>query len=245
MKKSRLVIATTTMYSGSSRSDEVRARLAVALVKKAAAFDIPIVVVDAGSQDQYVMEFVKNGAVVEREKVRGKGPSRRQAIARAHDLSDRYVAWVDPEKVDVVQNLTRLAAAMQDANIPLLLPRRESLESYPNFQQLTEQVGNYYIKELTGLDLDLYFGLRIWDKNLTHYFIDYDGMFGDEWESIFIPVLHMLADSVPYLAPALEYFQPVTQTESEQHSMEFHQKRLDQLAKLSSHLTEFWETYKK
>ena len=48
------------------------------------------------------------------------------------------------------------------------------------------------MENLTGREFDIWFGPRLFNKKTSKYFLDYNGEYGDKWESIFIPVMDAL-----------------------------------------------------
>lgn len=107
------------------------------------------------------------------------------------------------------------------------------MESYPLVQQYIEPLGNAFWKEVTGTDLDMWIGPRTWKKELSDYFINYDGKYGDKWDSIFIPVMNIIADGYKVKGVEIDYVHPKIQTEIEEKLKDFNSRRVDQYNSLT------------
>ena len=96
-------------------------------------------------------------------------------------------------------------------------------------QQLIEPFANLFWKELTKSDLDMWFGVRIFRKEVAHYFLEYRGEYGDKWDFLFIPIINALADEMKIGSIEINYKHDKSQTKDEEHSIEFFKKRIEQL----------------
>ncbi len=232
------VISSTTFYK---ESDEVRAQLALRFAAEARRLGYPLVVVDGGSPADFISALREEKAVVLSEirlpEFEGKrqpfGPGRRQAMAEAAKLAgeDGIVAWVEPEKVDMVRHLGELTEQF-DGRANLVIPRRLSLASYPSDQQFAEPLGNNAFRLITGRELDMWFGPRIMDQEALKRFLSYDGRFSDMWDSIFVPVLECLRDGLMIKDVQVSYTHPREQTAEEEGSLDYLEKRIVQLGNI-------------
>ncbi len=236
----RIAIATTTLYKPNVGVDVHRAKLATDSIKTATMLGYEVIVVDGGSSDEVLEEFRRYGARVYPEKERGMGKSRRQAIRLAHDTGKEVIAWTEPEKTSYMREILKTAKPIIDGSADLVVPKRRSLESYPIAQQLSEPFGNLFWKELTGHALDMLFGPRTWNRRLSDYFLSYDGRYGDEWDSIFIPVMNAIFDGKGVIGVEVEYTHPKEQKEGEEHDINFYKKRLLQLENLLPAFEAHW-----
>ncbi|MFH1972686.1 MAG: glycosyltransferase family A protein [archaeon] len=232
-----IVIATTTLYTN---EDIIRIELAKQTIRQATE-KYPTIVIDGGSPDEFLREIERYGAIVQQEEETGIGNSRRQAIKLAHNLGTQIIAWTEPEKVDYIKNISKTAQPLLYES-DIVIPRRKSLESYPVFQQLTEEIGNEVWEKLTNIDLDMWFGPRIWKRELTDYFLDYDG---NSWDSIFIPVMNAIIDKKYVSSVTIDYTHPNKQREIEEYNPKFYIKRAEQLKSLTDILKEHWNKKKK
>ena len=84
------------------------------------------------------------------------------------------VIWVEPEKT-FAQHVPLLVNLMGDQGPDLIIPRRASLRSYPDYQMAKELEGNHEAGTLTGRpDLDLWFGPRVMNRRMAELFVEYD-----------------------------------------------------------------------
>ena len=232
----KVAIATTTLYKPDSESDRIRSQLAERTARIAGEIGYEFVVVDSGSPDDFLSELQRYGAKLYPRKPTTMGEGRRDAIRTAYDTGKPVIAWLEPEKCNYVLELANTVVPILEGKADLVVPRRRSLDSYHEFQQLTEKVGNLYWRDLTGIDLDVWFGPRTWEKNLSEYFLRYAGEYGDEWHTIFIPLLDIIADNHKVIGVDIEYAHPKEQAEIEKHSIEFHAKRIRGLSVLTEAL---------
>lgn len=226
----KVVIATTTRYED---KDETRAKLALATIKETVRCGHKIVVVDSSSNN--VKSLFKNkGAIVIPQKEEGMGLGRRQAILEAYDLAgpDGFVAWVEPEKYSFIMFLEQIADYMKHHSLDLVIPERKSLASYPLYQEYFETIGRIAFSMLTGKDLDMWFGPRVFKGPIAHFFLNYKGEYGDLWDSIFVPVLHIIKTGKKVTGFIVDYEHPIEQTVLEENDFSFLEKRNEQLSTL-------------
>jgi hypothetical protein len=225
-----IVIATTTMYKN---MEETRAKLAIKTVKNAIFSGYKIVIVDSSPDIEVKKAFRDQGALVLAEENPGMGKSRRQAlyeaICAARD-NDGIAVWMEPEKCTFVPKIEKLVNRMGNAD--MIIPGRKSLASYPIDQQRFEWLGNYRFYELTGTSLDIWFGPRIMNFKTAQYFLEYQGEYGDKWDSIFIPILRIIASRKKVIGMRINYEHPKSQTKEEQGNLNLFSKRREQLNSL-------------
>ncbi len=229
----RIAIATTTLYNPNNETDTYRAKLAKKAVRTAFDLGYKVIIVDSGSSDELLREFEKYGATVHMHSSIGMGSSRRQAIRESHNTGRDIIAWTEPEKVDYIPKIADTAFPILNDSADLIVPRRKSMQSYPTAQQYAEPLGNAFWREVTGTDLDVWFGPRTWRRELSDYFLNYDGEYGDKWDSIFIPVMNAIFDNKRVLGVEIEYTHPSQQTKKEEHDLTFYRKRVEQLENLT------------
>ncbi|HLC88865.1 MAG TPA: hypothetical protein VJG49_02400 [Candidatus Nanoarchaeia archaeon] len=234
-------IITTTWYNPDSEVEVVRSRLALDMLRAAADLGYGVVVVDSGSSQEFVREIERYGVTVISEKHRTIGYGRRLALSEALKTDRRVIAWTEPEKVTYLPDLVKTVAPILGDYADLVIPKRRSLDSYPLFQQHLEIFGNLFWRELTGTDLDMWFGPRTWHRDISHYFLDYDGEYGDKWDCIYIPVLDAVIDQKRVLGVEVDYVNPAEQTAVEEHNLGYYKKRLEQLDNLTKSLAAHWE----
>jgi glycosyltransferase involved in cell wall biosynthesis len=228
----KVVIVTTTWYDLGKESDRLRAGVALRTVEKAIELGYEIVVVDGGSDGEFVGEMKKSGARVCVQKEKGMGVGRREAMRRALGLRKKAMVWMEPEKEPLVRLLDKVVEPIIEGKADLVVPKRESMNSYPAEQQHSEWLINRYWQLLIEKKLDICFGPRAWGVELTGYFLNYNGEYGDKWEAIFITVMEMLRDGKRVVGVEVDYEHPRELTKIEQGNIEFVEKRIEQLGGL-------------
>lgn len=240
-----VAIATSTFYNIDNPSDLIRANVAINAMRTATDLGYSVALIDGGSPGELLDEFRKYGAKVFQEKERAApgmfGPGRRQSFQEAYNLGKPIVAWVEPEKEGYVPELWKTAEPILEGKTDLVVPKRKSLDSYPEFQAREEELGNLFFKNLTGYDLDVWIGPRTWNRNITNYFTGYDGKFGDKWESIFMPILKAIHDEKRISGVEINYTHPKEQTEIEKGDLKFDLKRVEQLSCLTNNMFAYWQ----
>lgn len=212
------------------------------MIRLACIAGYKVIVVD-GSPESWVQAVLQQcGAVVLRETGKGMGAARRQAIQAA--LDSQCIIWLEPEKAPLVPLLAPVVRKITVDGIDLVVPRRASLASYPQYQQYCELTGNHEVGNLTGRpELDLWFGPRVMNPRVAKLFTGYDGEYGDRWDSIFAPVARAIAMDEPQSSQSagkpikvasvvVDYRHPPEQTAAESNDKTMDRKRDQQLAEL-------------
>jgi len=225
----KAVIATTTLAKDPK---ELRVKLALKTIKKAVECGYQIVVVD-GSPDEVREQFGDIGAIVCKDLGQSMGASRRQAISKAAKIANGgVVIWMEPEKHTLIPELLKAVVPFfLPSAADLVVPTRKSMASYPPEQQYAEPLGNLAFFHLTKHALDLWFGPRVMGERAMPYFLNYQGEYGDRWDSIFIPVLRIIKDNLRVMSVVVDYAHPEEQTAKESN-FNFLTKRLEQLTNL-------------
>ena len=229
MPVNAVVIATTTF----SKTYDMRAKLAVKLVKACAERGYPVVVVDGGSDAGFRGDLMAAGAEVCDEAGKGMGAARRQAMTVAGEGAgpDGLVLWCEPEKYTIVPEIAKMEKVYGDTHADLVVPDRGPLDSYPIEQQLAEPLGNLAFERITGLKLDMWSGPRLMNQAALRHFLDYQGEYGDLWDCIFIPVLRAMKAGLKVVSAPINYVHPPEQTSAEE-TPEMLKKRVIQLNNL-------------
>lgn len=220
-----IVLATTTLYKPDNKSDVVRSKLATESIKEATSIGYSIIVVDSGSSDELLREFENYGANIVTS-YKEMGECKRLAIQEAYNLDKKVIAYLELEKKDYINEIIYTALPIISDKADIVIPHRNNLYSLPTAQRHTESFGNLYFKELTGRDLDMFFGCRTFHRDMAKYFLECQGQ---HWLSVFAPVMDMIYDNKRVMSVKVDYTHPVEQTNIEEHSMEFLNKRLFQL----------------
>lgn len=237
----KVIITTGTLYTLANESDRVRAELAKRTIKKARELGYNILVIDSGSPPELVEEFMQSGAIVYTEVFQSVGKSKRKIIRSAHESEKEVIVLIEPEKEQFLQEIPKLVLPILKGEADMVIPKRNSLASYPLAQQYSEQFGNTFFKELTKMDLDIFFGPRIFTQDMTSYFLNYDGRYNDNWDALYIPVIDAIHEGKKLLSVNVDYTHPQEQTAIEEHDLRFYFKRLDELHSIMNALSVHWE----
>ena len=240
----KVAIATTTRYNPDSESDFIRAEIAKRTVRNAVDLGYGVAVIDDGSPDELLKSFEEYGALVRTHRNVSMGQSRRLAIQLADSTGRRITAWTEPEKEHYIPELWKTALPIIECKVDMTVMDRRPLDDYPTFQQLAETMGDVFFKDLTGHDLDMWSGPRTWRRELSHYFTNYNGEYGDKWDSIFIPVLDAILAGERVTGVKVDYKHPKDQTSFEDGNVVFHMKRIEQLESLTKAMKVHWEKQK-
>lgn len=199
----------------------------------------PIIVDDSPAEVKDALRAI-GGQVFDQEPGTGMGAARRQAVKVALEQGAETIVWMEPEKHPLVTFLDQLVDQFDFDRADLLIPRRRSLRSYPTYQMVKELEGNHEAGSLTRRpDLDLWFGPRVMNRRAARLMVDYDGQYGDRWDSIFIPVLMALKRNYTVVGHTVDYVHPPEQTAAESDpSMD--RKRDEQLVTLLDGMSQYW-----
>jgi len=222
---SQIVIATTTMYKS---VEDHRAQVALRTIQQTVQHGHKIVVVDSSPQKVKNM-FSDAGAFVFQDNGKTYGQSIRQAIRLAIENAPpgtQFIARIEPEKDTIVRYLKHMTRHA------ITIPRRASLSSYPVLQQHAENFGNEAFRIRTTRSLDMWFGPRVFYYTAAKFFLEYNGEYGDRWDSIFIPVIRAIAAGEDIGEEVVNFAYPPEQLAAENDSFEMVKKRLDQLSNL-------------
>lgn len=236
-----VAIATTTFYNPDDEADNIRANLACEMVRNACGSGYEIFVVDGGSSDDFLQELQRYGAKIYSQEQKSMGAGRRQSIRAAYDTNKEVIAWTEPEKKDYVKSICYTVVPILAHKAKMVIPERKSLESYPLAQQYAEKFGNIFWHQITDTKLDMWFGPRTFSRELVECFLKYDGIYGDRWDSIFIPVMDIVFDNPrDVIGIEIDYTHPWNQKMIEDMNSYFTKKRLDQLNNLMPAIKDHW-----
>jgi len=225
----QVVLATSTMYGS---LEDMRVQLALKTTDEAHRNHYPIVTVD-NSPESVKDELRIHGALVHNPEQKGMGAERRQAIREAAQRAgpDGIVVWLEPEKWTFVPLLEELLQYFsEDPDLDLIVPRRKSLASYPEMQQLAEALGREGFRLATGHDLDITFGPRVFRTRIAHFFLDYKGT-PDLWDATHVPVMDAIKAGHKVTGVSVDYTHPEQQQTED--TLAFYELRVKQLHDLA------------
>lgn len=230
MNSHDICVVTSTFYPSVEGNDLVRSELALSLLSEIDEHGFQGVVVDGGSLPDFIEKMGGSRSKIFSGEQLGRGEGRRKAIEEALLLHPKYIVYVDPEKVDFIRSISLIAERMENESLDMVIPRRRSMSSYPRFQEYSEKFMNEYLGALSGHSFDYVFGPRMWKQEHSHYFLTYDGKYGDTWDAIFIPVFEMLKNVEMKVGEVIVDFDyPPSQKAFEEQGFDFYQKRLAQV----------------
>lgn len=173
-----IIIATTTYYRGLT---ETRFCLAEQMFREAREAGHIVVDVDGSPKSIVAENLRQTGASIYPQLVEGMGPSRRQVFYLAYEASLRFgcdiILWTEPEKVDLIRNIPKIIRSIQDGHADVVIPARsaKSWETWPAFQQKTEQEANAVYAQVTGLHgFDPMHGPVAFERKAARYFVLFD-----------------------------------------------------------------------
>lgn len=234
----KAAVGTTTMYS----SRTPRSDLALTTIRTVAADGYPISVVDAGSFPEFCGEVQNSGfyhqgvnpgtglVVLQKQGIPGMGPSRRQTLEKAGELAGPGGAtvWTEPEK-PIWKYLAQLTHPILRGEADLAILWRKSLESYPPEQAHAEHFGRLVVEYITRRKFDFWAGSFAVSQRALPYYLEYEGDYGDEWDSMMVPHLQVLAAGLHAVRVEVDYVHPPEQTAYETGKEPFILRRVLQL----------------
>ena len=241
----KVVLVTSTMYDLNKASDRTRSVIALESIAEAYRRGYEMIIYDSDSPRHLLQMFSEAGARVIASTSKTMGGKRREAIADALKTEKPVIAYFEPEKTSYVPEIEKTAIPILAGEADATIARRRSLKSYPLFQQQAELLGNMFWERITGHELDMWFGPRTFSREAAHYFLDYQGAYGDRWEALAIPILDMIAGGKRIQSVLVEYSNPSQQTQIEEHDILFDMKRIEQLHTMAVAIKEHWGRIRK
>lgn len=229
--ENRIVIATTTLNTDKTTYEKIRADLALKTIIEAKSHHFNVLIVDGGSSSVYVDRMIELGADVVSQEESGMGNARRQSLRLAREISDKHeaIVWLEPEKYTLIPFIAKVADKIIYHNNDMAMFRRRSLKSYPPEQEYTYKMVALAFKYLTNIESDFLFGPVALSRGAVDYFLSYKSKYGDVWDSIHIPKLHIIYDQLPWTQVTVDYKHPQEQTTAEQGNMSLFVKRVEQI----------------
>ncbi|MBU2524535.1 hypothetical protein KKG71_05060 [Patescibacteria group bacterium] len=230
-----MIIATTTKFDYETVSD-IRLQLTLRTFELAKIYGYKVVAVDSNSDDFFLERANVLGVKIFEQKQSGMGNARREAIMHAINTAasiDSFIVWIEPEKCNIINHLSRINEYEQANHYELILFYRKSLESYPREQQLSYSYGRLLSEYLLGQSIDLFYGPVAFRKRSIEYFTNYVSSYSDKWDSIHIPKLRIIAAHIPFTQITIDYSHPFEQTSSEMGNLDLFLKRTEQAHELS------------
>ncbi len=243
--KPTVVIITTTSYKG---INETRFSFAKELVASAGKAMIPINIVDASPVPLIRDTFMRLGANVAMQSGKTMGAARRQAIDVAlchlptHLHSNTIMVWTEPEKYGVVECIPHIIAPIAEGRADVVIAGRSEAgwKSYPEFQVISEGIGNLVFREVTGIEgADIMHGPIAFTPEYAERYLLSQSLYlahgvKDTYIQHYLPMLAK-ADGKRVECVTIDLCYPAAQKAEEEGSlaMEMAKKRLSQLNQLT------------
>ncbi|MFA5880295.1 MAG: hypothetical protein WC860_09050 [Candidatus Margulisiibacteriota bacterium] len=247
-----LEIVTTTFYKEDPTS-RLRSQLAIDMLEATNRLGINVVVVDGGSNEEFLRKVQNLENVTLRiEPKSSMGESRRQAIETAVNLSvergiDSNYLWMEPEKVGLVteDNLRNMIDVLRQNRADIIVPCRRSKETMPRMQRWIENRANKRVKDkiadITNEELDLWFGPKMFNRAGAEYFLNYKGKL-DKWDSIIKPVVDAHQGGKIIASVPVDFEYTVKERENEEVDRELKKKRITQYSQILAEMGDkFWQ----
>lgn len=257
IERASLSIATSTFYRkwypGDLRSpkdvDKIRGDLAIESTRISKQQGYRVIVVDGGSSHDFVQKLSEQGASVYPQTEPNLSGSRRQAISlAAQEAGTEIICTTEPEKVSVVENMSRLVAPLLRKEADITIPARDDVafSTYPPLQAAFEQKSNRLAnaiatKHIPGHSdvLDYWIGVRAFHNTpdmvslfQRKYSLVPTGAAIDQianpdiWaNALYLPVFNALASQLRVMSVDIDYVHPTAQTQSEIGDPTFDRKR--------------------
>ena len=233
--------------------DQIRGDLAIQTLIKAVEQGYQVALVDGGSSPDFTAKVQSFGIHAIPQENKGMAASRRQVLNAASSFDQTHViAWVEPEKVGMMDVLSILKGRMITEEADMVIPSRTEAgyNSYPQQQAKSEKQANRFFNKVLRVvrlfpekypDLDAFFGPRVFRNTpeMLELFTaiydlkDHSKLAGkvkpDNYlNATFFPIVLALARGKKVIGVPVDYMHPSRQTVFENGKPEFEQKRTDQ-----------------
>ncbi len=197
---------------------------------------------------EFVLQTLRQlGVVLVEQQSAGMGNVRREALtaACAHFPNTQYLCWLEPEKPGLIQYIVPMAHQMEREQSALGIFNRNDMASYPLEQ------AHYYLfcravaTQLIGFDVDYAFGPMMVTRSSISYFLEYQGEYGDKWDSILVPRLRIIKDGLNVSVLPTDFQNDVRMRRVESGNPTVILKRMEQLNNVVPSLIAEWQRLSK
>lgn len=234
MRKNQNIIATITDIGHDTAYKSVRAECSMRTLETAVEHNYEVIAVDAGSPYEFVTAMQRLGVHVVKQVLPGMGNAQRQALQTAQEICDdsSSVLWTESEKYPLIPLIDNALTRRRNEQLDLLMLRRKSLDSYPPEQAMSYRLIALAMQYLTDIESDFGWGPTIMSPRAIDYYTAYSSSYGDSWDAIHIPKLHIMYDQLPWAMADVDYIHPPEQTAAET-GIPLFMKRIGQAEQLS------------
>jgi hypothetical protein len=180
---------------------------------------------------------------------RGAGVTRRKALDVALSLLapdlPAALLWCEPEKIEVPKYFTELTSPVLAGGLGVVVPRRQNLDSYPEWQKPWEVTGNEMVSALVGPKLDYFFGSRVLGRRAAEIFLQYPNSSGvsDTWDATYAPLIDCAREGLRLGEVTIPFTYPVLQRASEERDIDMLSRRTLQLHTIISQMVTYAKHY--
>lgn len=240
------IVCITTFRQGdmTNQVENVRAKVYHDTVLEISKAGLQSLAVYIDTQKQY-LEFLQNlNVITVRQKSKGMGNIRREAINEAILRFPwvNYFCWLEPEKPDIIKFIPPLVNKMERDKTDLGIFNRKDMSSYPPEQSHYYQFCRAAATQFVGFDFDYAFGPMIITRLSTPYFMDYNGEYGDKWDSILIPRLRIIKSELTVSVLPIDFKNDKRMTRVESGNPAMILKRLEQFNNVIPSLVKEWSS---
>ena len=246
-----VVLFTTTMY-GADKHSLVRQELALKLLDNASRLGMRVVVVDGGSNTEFLEKArqCKGVMFVSETPNKTMGAGRRQALDEAMKLQNASVFfWTEPERDTLVNSVSLgdMVQKVKSGEADIVMARRRGNDMRPEFQRWIETRANKKAAPLMRAadsekddEIDFWFAPKMFNRDAARYFSEYTGKL-DKWDAVIKPVIQAAQEGKKIASVDVDYTYDRTQVDAEEGDRTMNAKRFDQYRQILAELgDDFW-----
>lgn len=254
----RFMVVVPTRYES---TDDLRCALALECCREAVQHQIPLIIVD-NSPDEKVRTAFREAGLDEEDSfsstsyvtvihwVQGrKGAALREGIRHASEQLQKYntadgssgsggltfIAFQEPEKVDMIRNWKAVASHMTQAKLDICVPRRNNSTfqtTYPMEQYHSEMFANLHLNAISKQvgfpdNIDWTMGPIMLQTKWANIWQDFNG---EMWDAQMIPMIRCHHEKGAAVGSyEVDFHHPAAMKQQEEGVPEWSEKRLVQL----------------
>lgn len=240
MSKGFAVITTIRQGSEQNSIEKVRAEVFLDTATVCFSLGIPLVAVFKDCSERYLKKLNDLEVILVPQSGSGIGYVRREAIKAGIDKIPgvRYYLWLEPEKPSFPIIVSKI---ITDLDTEFCFFNRHSMNSYLPEQACYYLFCRWIASQLIGFDVDYAFGPMILTKVSARVFLEYEGEYGDLWDSILIPRLRIIRGNIPYEVKTVEFHNDPRMTAIESGILKMFLKRIEQFRNVIPALITEWK----
>lgn len=226
------IVCVTTFREGDSanRVERIRTEVFLDTVYRMVSADLSLIIVHTETREETLSTLNQRGITLIQQQSRGMGNIRREAISATLNTfpNATHICWLEPEKPDMVRFIKPMSIKMEQERSVLGLFNRMDMLTYPPEQAYYYLFCRAVATHLVGFDLDYAFGPMMMTSSSVRYFLDYQSEYGDRWDSILVPRLRAIKDSLSISVLSVDFQNDSRMTQVEFGNPDIILKRLEQ-----------------